>query len=80
VTTSARKSARSPSPRTSAFGENLPKTRSGKIMRRLLRSIAKNEAITQDTSDAGKPGRSWISWAIAPRPTFQWAVYRSKTR
>lgn len=32
------------------FVDNLPKTRSGKIMRRLLRSIAKNEEITQDTS------------------------------
>ncbi|MGH8454064.1 MAG: acetate--CoA ligase, partial [Nevskiales bacterium] len=30
------------------FADNLPKTRSGKIMRRLLRSIARNEAITQD--------------------------------
>ena len=32
------------------FGDNLPKTRSGKIMRRLLRAIAKGEDITQDTS------------------------------
>ena len=32
------------------FGDNLPKTRSGKIMRRLLRSIARGEDITQDTS------------------------------
>ncbi len=32
------------------YADNLPKTRSGKIMRRLLRSIAKGEAITQDTS------------------------------
>lgn len=32
------------------FGDNLPKTRSGKIMRRLLRTIAKGEEITQDTS------------------------------
>ncbi len=30
------------------FGDNLPKTRSGKIMRRLLRSIAKGEEITAD--------------------------------
>ncbi|MDF0605050.1 acetate--CoA ligase [Neisseriaceae bacterium TC5R-5] len=37
------------------FGENLPKTRSGKIMRRLLRSIAKGEAITQDTSTLENP-------------------------
>jgi len=32
------------------FADNLPKTRSGKIMRRLLRSIAKGEEITQDIS------------------------------
>jgi len=32
------------------FGDNLPKTRSGKIMRRLLRSIAKDEEITADIS------------------------------
>ncbi len=32
------------------YSDNLPKTRSGKIMRRLLRSIASGEAITQDTS------------------------------
>ena len=32
------------------FSDNLPKTRSGKIMRRLLRAIAREEAITQDIS------------------------------
>lgn len=32
------------------YSDNLPKTRSGKIMRRLLRTIAKGEEITQDTS------------------------------
>ncbi|HDZ15866.1 MAG TPA: acetate--CoA ligase, partial [Methylophaga aminisulfidivorans] len=32
------------------YADNLPKTRSGKIMRRLLRTIAKGEEITQDTS------------------------------
>jgi acetyl-CoA synthetase len=32
------------------FSDNLPKTRSGKIMRRLLRAIARGEAITQDIS------------------------------
>jgi acetyl-CoA synthetase len=37
------------------FGENLPKTRSGKIMRRLLRAIAKGEEITQDTSTLENP-------------------------
>jgi acetyl-CoA synthetase len=37
------------------FGENLPKTRSGKIMRRLLRAIAKVEEITQDVSTLENP-------------------------
>jgi acetyl-CoA synthetase len=37
------------------FGSNLPKTRSGKIMRRLLRSIAKGEEITSDTSTLEDP-------------------------
>ncbi len=37
------------------FGENLPKTRSGKIMRRILRSLAKGEAITQDVSTLENP-------------------------
>ncbi len=32
------------------YADNLPKTRSGKIMRRLLRTIAAGEEITQDTS------------------------------
>ncbi len=32
------------------YVDNLPKTRSGKIMRRLLRSLARGEQITQDTS------------------------------
>lgn len=42
-------------PKEIRFGENLPKTRSGKIMRRLLRSLAKGEAITQDTSTLENP-------------------------
>ena len=37
------------------FGDNLPKTRSGKIMRRLLRSLAKGEAITSDISTLENP-------------------------
>ncbi len=37
------------------FGDNLPKTRSGKIMRRLLRAIARGEEITQDTSTLENP-------------------------
>jgi len=37
------------------FVENLPKTRSGKILRRLLRAIARNEDITQDLSTLENP-------------------------
>ena len=42
-------------PKDIRFGDNLPKTRSGKILRRLLRSIAKGEAITQDVSTLENP-------------------------
>ncbi|MEY3718447.1 MAG: hypothetical protein RL727_368 [Pseudomonadota bacterium] len=42
-------------PKDVRFGDNLPKTRSGKIMRRLLRVIAKGEDITQDTSTLENP-------------------------
>jgi len=38
------------------FADGLPKTRSGKIMRRLLRSIAKGEEITSDTSTLENEG------------------------
>lgn len=37
------------------FVSGLPKTRSGKIMRRILRAIAKGEEITQDTSTLEDP-------------------------
>ncbi len=37
------------------LADGLPKTRSGKIMRRLLRSIAKGEVITQDISTLENP-------------------------
>jgi acetyl-CoA synthetase len=37
------------------FGDNLPKTRSGKIMRRLLRSLAKGEEILSDISTLENP-------------------------
>lgn len=42
-------------PKEIRFGDNLPKTRSGKIMRRLLRVLAKNETITQDVSTLENP-------------------------
>ena len=37
------------------FGDNLPKTRSGKIMRRLLRTLAKGEKITSDITTLENP-------------------------
>jgi acetyl-CoA synthetase len=37
------------------FADNLPKTRSGKIMRRLLRTVARGDEITQDVSTLENP-------------------------
>jgi acetyl-CoA synthetase len=42
-------------PKDIRFGDNLPKTRSGKIMRRLLRDIAKGQKVTQDISTLENP-------------------------
>ncbi|PLC53807.1 acetate--CoA ligase [Pollutimonas nitritireducens] len=42
-------------PKDIRFGENLPKTRSGKIMRRLLRVVAQGESVTQDVSTLENP-------------------------
>ena len=42
-------------PKDIRFGDNLPKTRSGKIMRRLLRGLAKGESAPQDTSTLENP-------------------------
>jgi acetyl-CoA synthetase len=42
-------------PKEIRFGDNLPKTRSGKIMRRLLRVLANGEEITQDISTLENP-------------------------
>lgn len=42
-------------PKEIRFGDNLPKTRSGKVMRRLLRTIARGERITQDISSLENP-------------------------
>ena len=42
-------------PKEIRFGDNLPKTRSGKIMRRLLRTLAKGEEIQQDVSTLENP-------------------------
>jgi len=42
-------------PKDIRFGDNLPKTRSGKIMRRLLRDISTGKEITQDVSTLENP-------------------------
>lgn len=42
-------------PKDIRFGDNLPKTRSGKIMRRLLRSLAKGDTVAQDVSTLENP-------------------------
>jgi acetyl-CoA synthetase len=42
-------------PKDIRFGDNLPKTRSGKIMRRLLRVVAEGKKVTQDTSTLENP-------------------------
>ena len=42
-------------PKDIRFGDNLPKTRSGKIMRRILRQLARGEEITQDISTLENP-------------------------
>ena len=42
-------------PKDIRFGENLPKTRSGKIMRRLLRQLAKGDDVIQDISTLENP-------------------------
>jgi len=55
------------------FADNLPKTRSGKIMRRLLKAIARGEEITQDVSTLENPAileqlRGTEGAAAAPGP------------
>ena len=52
--------------------DNLPKTRSGKIMRRLLRSIARGEEITQDMSTLENPGiLEQLRGGAAARPALK---------
>ena len=55
ASTSPRSSGRSPSPKYLLFTPDLPKTRSGKIMRRLLRDIAEGRPLGDTTTlaDAG---------------------------
>ncbi|MCC7182431.1 MAG: acetate--CoA ligase [Rhodocyclaceae bacterium] len=55
-------------PREIRFGDNLPKTRSGKIMRRLLRALARGETIVQDVSTLENPAiLEQLQAAPAPR-------------
>jgi acetyl-CoA synthetase len=42
-------------PKEIRFGDSMPKTRSGKVVRRLLRSVAKGETIAQDVSTVENP-------------------------
>jgi acetyl-CoA synthetase len=42
-------------PKEIRFGESMPKTRSGKVVRRLLRAVAKGETIAQDMSTVENP-------------------------
>ncbi|MGF6609644.1 acetyl-CoA synthetase [Paraburkholderia sp. WSM4175] len=42
-------------PREVRFGDSMPKTRSGKVVRRLLRSVAKGETLAQDMSTVENP-------------------------
>jgi hypothetical protein len=48
--------------------DNLPKTRSGKIMRRLLRAIARGETIAQDMSTLENPAILEQLRGLAPAP------------
>ncbi|WP_260327044.1 acetate--CoA ligase [Paraburkholderia atlantica] len=42
-------------PKEIRFGDSMPKTRSGKVVRRLLRSVAKGETVEQDMSTVENP-------------------------
>ncbi|CAN7775098.1 acetate--CoA ligase [Caballeronia sp. LjRoot34] len=42
-------------PKEIRFGDAMPKTRSGKVVRRMLRSVARGEAVSQDTSTIENP-------------------------
>src|SRR3984957_18676612 len=60
--------------------DNLPKTRSGKIMRRLLRSIARGEEITQDMSTLENPAiLEQLRGGIAAQPSGKHAVPAKRT-
>ncbi len=65
------------------FADNLPKTRSGKIMRRLLRAIARGEDIAQDVSTLENPAileqLRGEDEAAAPATRVKQAAARART-
>ena len=62
------------------FTETLPKTRSGKIMRRLLRAVARGEEISQDVSTLENPAIIEQLRGIDPGTTRRASAARSTTR
>jgi hypothetical protein len=62
------------------FTETLPKTRSGKIMRRLLRAVARGEAISQDVSTLENPAIIDQLRGIDPGTTQSAPAARSTAR
>jgi hypothetical protein len=58
--------------------DNLPKTRSGKIMRRLLRAVARGEPITQDMSTLENPAILEQLRGGAPAPAAKQTGARRK--
>src|SRR5882757_6028971 len=59
--------------------DNLPKTRSGKIMRRLLRAIARGEEITQDVSTLENPAiLEQLRGGAAPAAAAKQSIARKK--
>jgi acetyl-CoA synthetase len=60
------------------FADNLPKTRSGKIMRRLLRALARGEEISQDISTLENP--AIIDQLRGIEPTAARAARAKKSR
>jgi len=60
------------------FADNLPKTRSGKIMRRLLKAIARGEEITQDVSTLENPAILDQLRGVDPGPAPRTKAARGK--
>jgi len=60
--------------------DNLPKTRSGKIMRRLLRAVARGEEITQDMSTLENPAIIDQLRGIASAPSAKTAAAKKAAK